>query len=322
VKALVWHGGADLRFESMPDPVAREGDVIFDVSLTGICGSDLHPYRGDAGPRRPPLVLGHEAIGSVAGRSGRYVLFPIVACGNCAACQRSEEQLCERRGLVGLDRNGVFAERVTVADAALVRVPDGLPDRLAVLAEPLATAVSVARFEEIASGTNVVVLGAGAIGLLTSYVAHHAGASVRTVEPIAQRRDLARVFGAEHVLHSAAELRDQSADVVVDAVGSEESLRAALRGVRSGGSIAIVGLAQAEGRIGIGELVRRGVALRGHYAYSRQDFADALTLLVDSPPPLEWLTTLALADGAEAFRKLTERPDQYTKVLLDVGGAR
>jgi L-gulonate 5-dehydrogenase len=74
--------------------------VAFDIALAGVCGSDLHPYRGHRGPRTPPLVLGHEAVGTVRGDDGRYVVFPIVSCGACPACLRGEENLCETRGLL------------------------------------------------------------------------------------------------------------------------------------------------------------------------------------------------------------------------------
>jgi L-gulonate 5-dehydrogenase len=124
------------------EPERTDCQLLFDVGLAGICGSDLHPYRGNPEPRRPPLVLGHEAVGTVAGRPGRFVLFPLVTCGVCHACARGEVQLCERRGLVGLDRHGVLAQRIAVDDDALVPVPDGLDDRLAALVEPLAASVS------------------------------------------------------------------------------------------------------------------------------------------------------------------------------------
>src|SRR3954468_23971372 len=133
MRAIVWHGHADLRAEDVAAPVPGEGQVVMDIALAGVCGSDLHAIRGHHGPRRPPLILGHELIGTVAGREGRYVAFPLVACGECAACRRGEENLCERRGLLGLDRPGAFAERVAVPEEGLVALPDDLDDRLAVL---------------------------------------------------------------------------------------------------------------------------------------------------------------------------------------------
>jgi threonine dehydrogenase-like Zn-dependent dehydrogenase len=316
MRALVWHGGDRLEVEALPEPTPGEGEVLLEVELAGICGSDLHPYRGHPGPRRPPLVLGHEAVGSVQGQPGRFVVFPLVVCGACAACRRGEENLCERRGLLGLDRQGVFAERVPVRADALVPVPDGLDPHVAVLVEPLATSLSALRIDHVDAGDTVLVLGGGPIGLLAVYTALARGARVTCAEPVAERRALAERFGATTVLADAADAAPGEADVAVDAVGIEQTLRAAVAGVRSGGVVALVGLGQAEGSMPAGDLVRRGVTVRGHYAYTRRDFEDALALLAASPPPVDWLTVLDLGEGAEGFRILVEEPAAAAKVLL------
>jgi threonine dehydrogenase-like Zn-dependent dehydrogenase len=316
VRALVWHGGRRLELESLPEPPPGPGEVLFDVELAGICGSDLHAYRGHPGPRRPPLVLGHEAVGSVAGRPGRFAVFPLVVCGRCPACLRGEENLCERRGLLGLDRQGVFAERVPVREDALVPVPHELDPHVAVLVEPLATSLSALRIDGVAAGDSVLVVGGGAIGLLAVYAAAERGACAVCVEPVDERRAVAERLGAVAVLADAAETVPAVADVAIDAVGIEPTWRAAVAGVRPGGKVALLGLGQAEGSMPAGDLVRRGIAVRGHYAYTRPDFEDALALLAASPPPVDWLTILALAEGAEGFRRLVDTPAAATKVLL------
>jgi threonine dehydrogenase-like Zn-dependent dehydrogenase len=320
MRALVWHGGDRLAIEELAEPEPGNGRVVFDVGLAGICGSDLHPYRGHHGPRRPPLVLGHEAVGTVAGRPGRFALFPLVACGACGGCARGEAQLCERRGLVGLDRQGVFAERIAVDEHALVPVPDSLDDRLGALVEPLAASVSALRLERVESGATVVILGSGPLGLLGVHAAVRLGARVLAVEPLTHRRELAARLGADEVFADAADVPPGCADVAIDAVGIEATWRGAIAAVRAGGSVCVVGLGEAEGRIPMGDLVRRGIAVRGHYAYTRADFEAALDLLVDAPPPLDWIDVVGLDQAAEGFRRLVEEPDSVTKVLVDIGG--
>jgi threonine dehydrogenase-like Zn-dependent dehydrogenase len=319
VRALVWRGGRELVLEDVATPEAREGEVLFSVGLAGICGSDLHPYRGHAGPRKPPLVLGHEAVGTVPGRPGRFAVFPLVACGSCAACRRGEENLCEQRGLLGLDRQGVFAERVAVRADSLVLVPKELDDRLAVLVEPLATCVSALGREDVGPGSTVLVAGGGPIGLLTAYIAADRGAHVLLAEPLAERRGIAERLGAAETVAAVADAPPRAADVAVDAVGVEATWRGAVAGVRAGGTVVVLGLAQAEGSMPVGDLVRRGITVRGHYAYSRADFEAALALLADRPPPPDWLDVLALDEGAEGFRRLVEEPGRATKILLEVG---
>ncbi|MGH2637621.1 MAG: zinc-dependent alcohol dehydrogenase [Actinomycetota bacterium] len=316
MRALVWHGDDRLEVESVPEPSPGEGEVLLEVELAGICGSDLHAYRGHPGPRVPPLVLGHEALGSVEGREGRFVVFPLVVCGACRACRRGEENLCERRGLLGLDRQGVFAERVPVRADALVPVPGGVDPYVAVLVEPLATSLSALRIERVEAGDMVLVVGGGPIGALAVYAAVARGARVTCAEPVDERRALAERLGATTVLADAADAPQGAVDVAVDAVGVEATWRTAVAGVRSGGRVALVGLGQAEGSMPTGDLVRRGVSVRGHYAYTRRDFEDSLALLAASPPPVDWVTVLELAEGAEGFRVLVEEPSAATKVLL------
>ena len=316
MRALVWHGGTTLSLDELAEPEAGTGHVVVDVEVAGICGSDLHAYRGHPGPRVPPLVLGHEAIGTVAGREGRFALFPLVVCGDCRACRRGEENLCAERGLLGLDRQGVFADRVAVREDALVPVPDGLDPGAAVLVEPLAASVSVLRLDRVQAGDRVLVLGGGPIGLLGVWAALQAGAEVTCVEPLADRRAVAERFGAHQVLADAGDVPAGEADLALDAVGIEPTWRAAIAGVRPGGRVALVGLGQADGGMPAVDLVRRGITVRGHYAYTRADFANALTLLAEAPPPLDWLTPLPLAAGAEGFRRLVEEPEAVTKILL------
>ena len=317
VKALVWHGGRELTLEELADPEPADGEVVLDVTLAGICGSDLHPFKGHAGPRRPPLVLGHEVVGTVEGLAGRYAVLPLVVCGECPACLRGEENLCERRALLGLNRPGVFADRTAVPRSALHEVPDSVDDSAATLVEPLAVCVGALRRFGLGEGDSLLVIGCGPIGLLS--VAHAAAAGVRVtaVEPLPARRALATRLGASEVLASVADVRPGAADVAVDAVGVEPAWRAAIGGVRSGGTVVLVGLGKDVGAMPVTDLVRRGVSVSGHFAYTRQDFADALAELAAGRVPTDWLEVMPLQSGAQAFARLADEPERTTKILLD-----
>jgi threonine dehydrogenase-like Zn-dependent dehydrogenase len=318
MQAIVWHGGAELRVENVGDPEPAGGRVVLEVALAGVCGSDLHAVRGHPGPRRPPLILGHELVGTVAGRAGRFVPFPLATCGRCRACLRAEENLCDNRGLLGLDRPGAFAERVLVDEKSLVEVPRGLDDRLAVLVEPLATPLSALRVEAVPTGATVVVLGCGPIGLLAVHAARSRGVDVVAVEPLPGRRRLAEAFGARRVHESLSDVDGLDADVAIDAVGAEATVAGAIAAVRRGGSVAVLGLGQEEARVPVADMVRRGVRVRGHYAYTRDDFEAAARLLADDPVDLGWLTIAALDDGPAAIHELIKHPDHTAKVLLRI----
>ena len=319
MKALVWHGGSALHYGEEPAPQAGAGTVPFRVTLAGVCGSDLHPYRGHHGPRTPPLVLGHEAVGRIDGSGERYVVFPIASCGTCAACLSGEENLCETRGLLGLDRQGVFAETVAVDPRSLTPIPAAVDDRVAVLTEPFACAVSALRHAGATPGRHVLVVGGGPIGLLTVYACAIQGIEVSAVEPLAPRRALAAAFGATRVAAVVSDPGLPQADIAIDAVGIEPTWQGAIARVRTGGSVTVIGLGQAEGTVAVGDMVRRAITLRGHYAYTRADFDAALGMLAEHPPDLDWLTLMPLDEGAEAFRRLVEEPAATIKALLAVG---
>jgi threonine dehydrogenase-like Zn-dependent dehydrogenase len=307
MKALVWHGDQRLAYEDVPDPEPGEKEeVVLDVELAGICGSDLHGYRGHPGPRVPPLVLGHEAVGRVGGE--RYTVYPLAGCGDCDRCRAGEDNLCDAWVLIGMHRPGVFAERVVVPRRSLVPVPPGLDVRRAVLAEPLACCVGALAPHAVGPGTRVVVFGAGPIGLLTIFLAARAGAVVKAVDPVPERLETAQRLGATDF--------DGRADLAVDAAGFEETWRASIDAVRNAGSVVVLGLGDAEGAFPMAVLVRRAITVRGQFAYSRAEFAGAVGILAESDLDLGWLSDAALAEGAQAFANLVERPAEFSKVLL------
>jgi threonine dehydrogenase-like Zn-dependent dehydrogenase len=308
MKALVWYGERDVRYEDVADPEPSGDEVVLDVELAGICGSDLHGYRGHPGPRVPPLVLGHEVVGTVDGE--RFTVYPLVACGTCERCLAGEDNLCASWRLVGMHRPGVFAEHVVVPPSTLVPLPAGLDPRRAVLAEPLACCVgALAPYEP----GEVAVFGAGPIGLLSAYLAARSGSHVTVVDPVPERHANARALGAHEAV---ATLERDGFDLVVDAAGFEATWRAGLAAVKSGGDIVMLGLGQGEAPFPMAVLVRRAIRLRGQFAYSRADFAKAVEILAEGDLGLGWLSDAPLAEGADAFANLADRPSQYAKVLL------
>jgi threonine dehydrogenase-like Zn-dependent dehydrogenase len=261
-------------------------------------------------------VLGHEAVVTVNGRPGSFVVYPLISCGDCEACSRGDGNLCRHRGLLGLDRPGVFADSVLLAEDALIPLPQDIDPLVAVLTEPQAASVSVLRQEGVGAGTRLVVFGCGPIGLLAVHAAAQLGVSVVAADPVPLRREIALQLGAKQVVADGSELVAQSADLVIDAVGVETTWSKAIACARSGGAVVVLGLAQAEGVVPVGDLVRRGVSLRGHYAYTREDFEAALALLAEHPPPLHWLEFAMFGNGPESFRRIVDSPDEVIKVVL------
>lgn len=319
--ALVWHGGSNLTVEQIDPPQPAEDEVVVDIVLAGICGSDLHAYRGHGGKRTPPLVLGHEAVGRVHGESQLKALFPLRGCGRCAACASGAENLCSERRLLGLDRPGTFAEQVAIAPEDLFSVPDGVSAEVAALTEPLATALGALDGVPLGSSHRVAVIGLGPIGLLTVYAALDHGSPVVAVDPAPVRRRHAQALGPVEVLASVGELERESFDAVIDAVGVTATWSAGVQAVAGGGVVVIVGLGEDAGTMNVGRLVRAGLTVRGTYAYTRAQFNSALRMLSERPPSMSWVECLPLREGARAFERLASVTGDAAKVLLDLASS-
>lgn len=268
------------------------------------------------------MILGHEVVAE--GEDGcRYVVNPLTGCGDCRLCRGGTPNLCPRRGLLGLDRPGAFAELITAPSENLLPMPEEMSDELGTLVEPLATPINALGPVEDLSGAVVAVIGAGPIGLLAAYAASRRGAELITCQDIdparlEHARSFADVVGGstEAVLPAITDRTDGlGADIVVDAVGVAPTWAAALELVRPGGVVSVVGLAQGDGELAVGEIVRGGITVRGVYAYTPGDFAAALELLRTEPPPLDWVSTVELERGPEVLATLARGEGPVKAVL-------
>jgi L-iditol 2-dehydrogenase len=334
MRALVYLGPRRMELQDVSEPAPGPGEVVIGSTLSAVCGSDLHGFR-EASPRRiPPLVMGHETVGRVAavgsgvdaGRIGeRVVLKPILACGRCAACRAGRINRCAQGRLVGRDLTGGFAERFTVPADAAVPLPDGMPDEVAVLAEPLANAEHVAS-RAIAQDDVAFVIGSGPIGALMVRAAFlHGARRVLVTDTNAERIAYAVAQGAEAVASDGAaasitaSTEGLGVDVVIDAAGFESTWALGLQTVRPGGRIFEIGLGAPRGTVDFFAVLGKEASITGSYAWTDQDFARALELLAaGSVDAGGWLTRVPLADGQAAFADLADNGRPF-KVLLEVG---
>ncbi len=176
MKALVYTGTNASEIRDVAAPVAADGQSVIDLSFCGICGSDMHAWHGHDERRIPPLVLGHEAVGTaltgpLAGK--RVAINPLMSCNDCDFCDSGNHHLCTSRELIGMRYPGAFAEQVMIPESNLTRLDDHLSFQDAALAEPLAVAVRTVGVAESGGATRdsrSVILGGGAIGLLCAKV--------------------------------------------------------------------------------------------------------------------------------------------------------
>ena len=335
MRALVktTRGVGHLALQERPEPEAVAGWVKIAVRYAGICGTDLHVVQ-DEFPYWPPVTLGHEFTGTVVELGGgvdpawlgaRVVSEPhSLACGTCHLCRRGFAELCASKRSPGWGIDGAFADRLTMPVHLLHRVPAGLPDRVAALAEPMAVSVTALARAGVQAGDVVLIVGPGPIGILLAAGALAMGAATVVV---AGRRDSDRLrfagtMGALTVLDdSAVELiQDQTAgrgaDLVIDATGTAEAIDLALRAVRRRGRFAAVGMSgQPVVRVPWDLAVSQAVDATFSMSSNGTAWAPAITIL-ERTPQLEGMSTVfPLGDWEAAFEAVRERT--VIKALLD-----
>lgn len=253
MKAAVFDAVGVLKLKEVPEPsIVNHGDVKVRVLACGICGTDLHILHNP--PHHPATIgvtLGHEFVGEVVevgsevssvAPGDRVVVRPMVTCGTCADCLAGAPNHCAAMTVHGVFDDGGLADFVVVAATACLPISPRVPVHIAALVEPLACVLNAVRKANVIPGDNVVILGAGAIGLMFLALARSAGAgNVVVVEPSGSRAAIASTMGATRVVDPTREssldivtsLFNGGANVVIDAVGSQFANAVALAGRRA-----------------------------------------------------------------------------------------
>jgi len=253
--------GAELQEVDVPEIGPK--DVLIKVLAASICGTDLHLYGWDEwaqGRVHPPLVFGHEFAGEVVAVGTHVVRTPIgayvaaeshISCGDCYECRHGLQHICRDVRIIGVDRPGAFAQFIAIPEQNVWPTDRRFPPRIATIQEPMGNAVHTALTTPLA-GANVVIFGAGPIGLFAVPIARASGAKkVITVEPSQYRLDLAQRLGSnvvvnplqENVQHRVLdETEGEGADVVLEMSGNATAIAQGLQVLRSGGHISLLGI--------------------------------------------------------------------------------
>lgn len=329
MKALVYDAVETLAYRDMPDPMAGPGQSLIRVGASGICGSDMHAFLGHDDRRPAPLVLGHEAAGTIIGgpRDGTCVTInPLVSCGTCEVCRAGRDNLCPDRMIISMPpREGAFADLVAMRDENLVVVPEGVSLRKAALAEPLACGWHAVRLGTDALSKPLAeatchVIGGGAIGVGAALALRASGATRITVaEPNATRRaTLDGIDGFDAVAPGTV----TQADFVIDGVGYAATRADATAIARPGGVIAHIGLGEGTGGLDIRRMTLQEITFIGTYTYTAQDFRDTAAAIFDGRlGALDWTEVRALADGQQAFDDIRAGRVAAPKIILEPDGA-
>src|SRR6266513_5143848 len=310
MKAAVLHGPRDLRVQAVPRPEPGADEVLVQVTLAGLCGTDHRIWSGKRSVRYP-RVMGHELVGRLAESGERVVVEPNFSCGACALCREGNRNLCLARTAVGIDVDGGFAELVRVPSRCCWPAPGPAADEDLLLTEPLAVVVRAVGRAAPKAGETAAVVGAGTLGLLAVQVLRARGARVLLVSRTARRLALGKELGAE-ATHAVADGPLEEAgralsgregiDCVIETAGTAEAVSHALALVRPGGRVVLTGLPHEPTPVGFFAVVRREVTIVGSMIY-QDEFAEAMGLVADGTVKTRPLVThrFALDKIGDAF---------------------
>ena len=336
MKAVVWRDAIEL--EHMPCPKAEKGNILVKVMCAGICGSDITIIAGKHPRARPPLILGHEFMGTLAddlntgtgfiAKGTRVVVEPLISCKTCRPCREGHEHVCGDLQLLGVETDGGFAEYVAVPVEKVYPLPFSISDEEAALIEPLSVAVHAVSFAPPRENDVIVVLGAGPIGLLTAQVVRARGARwIYLCDINNHRLELAHALGfsvvhceRRNVVEEVLRFTDgHGADITFEAAGvpATAGWMIPLTGIK--GKIVMIAIHKKPSEVHFQQLAYREQAIYGVRIYGRGDFNTAIKLASTNKVKLKPLIThrYTLEQCHEAVE--TARTDQTAcKVLMRV----
>jgi threonine 3-dehydrogenase len=339
VKALYKPGpGPGLELTDRPEPAAGPDDVVVRVLRAGICGTDLHIEAWDAwaaGAVDAPLIVGHEFCGEVVeiGRAVRDVAVGDIVsgeghivCGTCRNCRAGRRHLCIRTSGIGVNRDGAFAEYIALPEANIWVHPHRIDPDLGAIFDPLGNAVHTALSFPLV-GEDVLITGAGPIGLMAAAVCRHVGARFVVITDVsAYRLELARAMGVDLALDVSRESiagaqgrlgMVEGFDVALEMSGHPSALPDILANLNHGGRVAMLGLPSRPIEIDWGKVVTHMITIKGIYGREMFETWYAMSAMLRSGLDVSAVIThrFAAPDWAQAFA--TARGGQCGKVVLD-----
>lgn len=319
-------------------PELGVNDVLIKVKVAGICGSDLHTFKGLHPFRKPPVIIGHEVSGEVIKvgefvknfqQGDRVTVEPQIGCGKCDYCLTGKVNYCEQRGAPGI-RNwyGAMAEYFAAPEHTVFKIPEGLDYEQGALVEPFAVGVHAVRKADIQIGDKVAILGAGPIGLLAMAAAKAAGATTLLVTDVMDYAlESAKEMGATHTLnilnnhewmHEATTLIEGEFDKVLIAAGVPGIIDQSLTLLRKGGRIVTIAMFHGDQTFNIHNLQNQEKEIVGCMTYTREDTITAIKLLAAGAVNTDVIIThrLPYEQASEGFRLVDKKEDSSLKILI------
>ena len=329
-----------LWLEHVPGPEPGPQDVLIKVRKSAICGTDVHIWKWDEWSSKTvpvPMVVGHEFCGEIVDCGSAARKYNIgqrvsgeghLVCGACRNCRAGRGQLCRNTLGVGVHRAGAFAEYLCIPESNVVPIPDDIPDEIAAVFDPLGNAVHTALSFDLV-GEDVLVTGAGPIGIMGALVAQKVGARKVVITDISPYRiALAKKLGVQHVVDVSTDtLRDvmddigmaEGFDVGLEMSGAAPAMRQMISRMNNGGKIALLGIAPTEFAVDWNEIIFKMLTVKGIYGREMYETWYKMIALVQSGLDISDLIThrITIDDFEDGFAAMLS--GNAGKVVMDWG---
>ncbi|RMD61679.1 MAG: L-threonine 3-dehydrogenase [Alphaproteobacteria bacterium] len=324
--------------QDVPVPQIGHNDVLIRIRKTAICGTDIHIYNWDAWSQKMipvPITIGHEFVGEIAEIGSEVRGFEIaqrvsgeghITCGHCRNCRAGRRHLCRNTQGVGVNRPGCFAEYLALPAVNAFPLPDDVSDDVAAILDPLGNATHTALSFDMV-GEDVLITGAGPIGIMAAAIARHVGARFVVVTDVNDYRlDLAAKMGATRAINVTRTTLDavmadlgmvEGFDVGLEMSGNPDALRDMLRTMNHGGRVAILGIPPESAPIDWTQVIFKGLTLKGIYGREMFETWYKMTTMLQSGLDVTPVITHHLP--VDAYREGFEimRSGRSGKVILD-----
>ncbi len=340
MRALVKHeAAAGLALQEVAAPVAGPGEVRIKVRKVGICGTDMHIYNWDAWAAATiphPMIIGHEFVGTIDALGEGVTAFTVgqrvsgeghIVCGTCRNCRAGREQFCPNTEGVGVNRPGAFADYLVIPAHNAYAIPDNIPDELAALLDPFGNAVHTALSFDLV-GEDILITGAGPIGVMAAAICRHAGARHIVVSDLNEKRlSLALEMGASAVVNPAcSDMRKtmqalgmkEGFDIGLEMSGAPVALDTMIDAMRNGGQIGLLGLFADKVEVDLSKAIFKSLRFVGIYGREMFDTWHKGLAMLESGLDISPVIThrLAFEDFEAGFDALNR--GEAMKVLMDV----
>jgi 2-desacetyl-2-hydroxyethyl bacteriochlorophyllide A dehydrogenase len=333
MKALLLRAPKDIAVVDLPR-CDEPGKVVIRVKTVGVCGSDVTAYKGISPMVTYPRVLGHEIAGEVVSTPAndrgiavgdRVVTEPYMYCGGCYPCRQGRTNCCEVLRTMGVHADGGMAEYYCHDVQLVHKVPAAISWEEAPLIEPLTIALHGLHRASVAAGETVVIIGAGGIGLLVAAAALHYKARPVLIDPLAERLDLAKKLGVEHVIDPrqedpakaiAALTGGRMAEAVIEASGATVAVKSSLDYVAYSGRVALIGWPKEEVPLPTYLITKKEIDVRGS-RNSAREFPEAIELIAGGRVRVTPLIShvVAFDDLPACIAGMAAEPAAYLKVV-------